>query len=301
MLGIDCQPLADEARGGCNEKPRRMKIRVLTLNVWNDEGPAQRTALINREIRRLQPDLISFQEVARKPSSDQLAALVNGLDFQATHQADLQSFTPPFADRYGGAAVATRWPHQALEALDLRLAGANDVPWATLAVSVALPDLGDVLFIGATSSWRLNAEHVREQQALALTDLDNRHRRDLPTIIAGDFNASPEAASIRYLTGLQSLAGRSAHYHDAWAVAGEGAGATWTHRNPQAEAGIAQIVQQPNHARRVDYVFIGGWDAHPKAHASVTAAPLVFDSPIGGVWASDHFGLLVDLDIGRNG
>jgi hypothetical protein len=38
--------------------------------------------------------------------------------------------------------------------------------------------LGELLFIGATSSWRLNAEVSRERQA----------------IVAGDFNASPEVA-----------------------------------------------------------------------------------------------------------
>jgi len=32
---------------------------------------------------------------------------------------------------------------------------------------------------------------------------------ELPTIIAGDFNATPDAASIRYLAGRQSLGGRS--------------------------------------------------------------------------------------------
>jgi hypothetical protein len=49
-----------------------MKLRVLTLNVWNDEGSADRTALINREIRRLQPDLISFQEVSESRASTSL-------------------------------------------------------------------------------------------------------------------------------------------------------------------------------------------------------------------------------------
>lgn len=104
-----------------------MKVRVLTLNVWNREGAAERTSLINREIRRLQPDLISFQEVARS-ADDQLAELIEGLGFSATHQADMQSYTPPFSDRFGGAAIATRWPHQRLEAVDSRKAGANDVP-----------------------------------------------------------------------------------------------------------------------------------------------------------------------------
>jgi len=40
----------------------------------------------------------------------------------------------------------------------------------------------------------------------------------LPTIIAGDFSAAPDAASVRFLSGLQSLAGHSVYYHDAWSV-----------------------------------------------------------------------------------
>jgi hypothetical protein len=54
-----------------------MKLRVLTFNVWNDEGSDNLTALINREIRRLKPDLISFQEVVRKPGFNQLAELIS--------------------------------------------------------------------------------------------------------------------------------------------------------------------------------------------------------------------------------
>jgi hypothetical protein len=38
------------------------------------------------------------------------------------------SHTPPWADRYGGTAVASRWPDTTLEGLDMRLAGAADVP-----------------------------------------------------------------------------------------------------------------------------------------------------------------------------
>jgi endonuclease/exonuclease/phosphatase family metal-dependent hydrolase len=131
-----------------------------------------------------------------------------------------------------------------------------------------------------------------------VTDLDARHRRDLPTIIAGDFNATPDAASIRYLTGRQSLAGRSVLYHDAWAAAGEGPGYTWTVVNPNARIGIDQIVRQPGLRSRFDYVFVGSWDAHPKGHAVIRSATLAFDEPIDGVWASDHFGVVVDLELG---
>jgi endonuclease/exonuclease/phosphatase family metal-dependent hydrolase len=183
-----------------------------------------------------------------------------------------------------------------MEALDLRIAGSADVPWATLAASIELP-VGRMLFIAATAAWRPAAEAVREQQALEITDLDARHRRDLPTIIAGDFNATPESASVRYLTGRQSLQGRSVLYHDAWAVAGEGPGYTWTVDNPHARTGAEQIVRQPHYRTRFDYVFVGSWDAHPKARAKVEAARLAFDKPVDGVWLSDHFGLVVDLEV----
>jgi len=278
-----------------------MRLRVLTFNVWNEEGDPRRTTLINDELRRLDPDLIAFQEVVQTPGRNQLDELLAGMQLHRTHQAQVTATTMPGSERYGGNAVATRWPHRVVEALDLRLSDAADVPWCTLAVSVVLPDEGELLFIVTTTAWRLEAESARERQVLALSDLDARHRTALPTIIAGDFNAMPDAASIRYLSGLQSLGGRSVHYHDAWAVAGQGPGHTWTFDNPNAKAVIGQIVRQADHRRRVDYVFVGSWHAHPKAHARIRAATLAFDQPVGGVWASDHFGVVVDLDVGRDG
>lgn len=277
-----------------------MRLRILTLNVWNEEGDPRRFALINRELRRLDPDLVALQEVVHTPARNQLDTLLHGMDFSRTHQAEVMATTAPGGDRYGGSAVATRWPHRVVEAIDLRLADAADVPWCTLAVSVTLPNGDDLLFIAATTAWRLDAESARERQVVALTDLDARHRGALPTIIAGDFNATPDASSIRYLTGLQSLGGRSVHYHDAWAVAGEGPGYTWAADNPNAQSVIEQIVRQPNHRRRVDYVFVGSWHAHPKAHCRIQATRLAFDQPSEGIWASDHFGVVVDLEIGKD-
>ena len=194
--------------------------------------------------------------------------------------------------------MATRWPHRVAEVIDPRLPDAMDVPWATMAVTVPIPEEGELLFISASTSWRLEAESARERQAVALADLDARHRGPLPTIIAGDFNATPEAASIRYLTGLQSISGRSVHYHDAWGVAGEGPGYTWNVDNPNGRSEMDTIIRQPNHRRRIDYVFIGSWYAHPKAHCYIESAKLEFDEPIDGIWISDHYGVLVNLDIG---
>jgi endonuclease/exonuclease/phosphatase family metal-dependent hydrolase len=281
----------------CQARGAGMRLRVVTLNVWNQQGDPKRTDLINRELRRLAPDLVSFQEVIQSPQRRQLEELIDGTGLFETHQTDVLRTVAPHADRFGGSAVATRWPHRVAEVLDLRMSDANDVPWCSLAVTVPLPGEGDLLFIATTTSWRLAAEAARERQVVALSDLDARHRRALPSIMAGDFNATPDAASIRYLRGLQSLGGRSVRYHDAWEVAGEGPGYTWVIDNPNAKSEIGSIVRQPQHRRRVDYVFVGSWDAHPKTTCEIQSAVLGFDRPVDGIWPSDHFGVVVDLDV----
>jgi endonuclease/exonuclease/phosphatase family metal-dependent hydrolase len=78
-----------------------------------------------------------------------------------------------------------------------------------------------------------------------IADLDQRHRRTLPTIITGDFNAAPDTAGIRFLSGLQALNRHSVCYHDAWAVAGDGPGHTWSADNPLAATQIDLAIRHP--------------------------------------------------------
>lgn len=276
-----------------------MLAKVLTMNVQNVEGDPRRTDVLNRGLRELEPDLVALQEVVRTAERDQLADLLKGTGLRGIHQADVLAYEPQWSDRYGGGAIACRWPYRVVEALDLRGGAVADVPWCTLAAAVELPGEGEILFVATTTSWRLSAEAARERQAVAIADLDARHRRALPTIVAGDLNAAPGAASIRYLTGLQSLDGSSVCYRDAWAVAGDGPGYTWTTRNPLARAEIELLVGQPEHHRRLDYILVGGRDAHPNASAHVRSARLVFDEPVDGIWPSDHFGVYAELDLGQ--
>jgi endonuclease/exonuclease/phosphatase family metal-dependent hydrolase len=282
-----------------------VKLKVLTINVENTFGDRRRQQVLNTEIRRLDPDLVAFQEVIDRPGLRQVDTLVAGTRLHTSHQNDVMAYRPPAVDYNGGSAIATRWPHHIVEVADLRVGrvrssilDADIVPWCTLASIVNVPDLGELLFINTTAAWPLAAERVRERQAVAITDLDARHRRALPTIVAGDFNATPDSASVRYLTGKQSLEGESVFYYDAWEIAGDGPGYTWSDKNSRAQAMMNDIVRQPRHNRRIDYVFIGGVDAHPDAHAYVHAAKLVLDRQVEGLWPSDHFGVMVELEIG---
>jgi len=100
------------------------------------------------------------------------------------------------------------------------------------------------------------------------------------------------------MTGRQPLAGRSVRYHDAWEVAGDGPGFTWSVDNPLARQEMDHIVRQPNLRRRLDYIFIGSWDAHPDAHCHIQRASLALDGPVDGLWLSDHCAVVADLEIG---
>jgi endonuclease/exonuclease/phosphatase family metal-dependent hydrolase len=277
-----------------------LRARILTVSVENFYGDLRRQELLASELQRLAPDLVVLQKVVEGNDEPGLAALLNNCGLFATHQGSLLAYEMPAAAEVGGMAIATRWGHRVMEVLDVRMPAADGVPWCTLAAIVDVPGAGEMLFIGTTAIGRFDAEWAHERQAVMLSELDARHRRALPTVIAGDFNAPPDAASIRYLSGLQSLGGRSVWYHDAWAVAGEGPGHTWTTDNAIVAERVGRFIHQFPYRRRIDYVFIGSYEAHPGAYCTIQNVSLAFDRPVDGVWPSDHYGVMVDVEIGTD-
>lgn len=108
-----------------------MRLRVLTFNVQNGAGELDRAALVNAELRRLQPDIVALQEVGYPGERDVFARMLDGTGLHGTHQADVLADVPEYADRFGGTAVATRWAHVVLEAVDQRLPEAPRLPHPT--------------------------------------------------------------------------------------------------------------------------------------------------------------------------
>ena len=119
--------------------------------------------------------------------------------------------------------------------------------------------------------------------------LGDEHRH---VVLAGDFDDPPDAASIRFWTGRQSLDGGSIRYEDAWEAMHPGEpGHTFSPRNPLVRAGEMPLER----GRRIDYVMVRCGVHGPTL--DVAACALAFDQPVGGVWASDHFGLVADLEV----
>ncbi len=274
-------------------------LRVMTANIWNYQEPyAARMKLLRARIEALSPDLIGFQEAGWAPGEEhQVSQLLKDLGYFIHHERDgIPPAEQPTKKQLLDVAVASRWPTSKVELWQLPGTG------KALAVQVAVPEpFGPLLFVSTfgTARWQLNRESYREQGAVAL-DQHVRERASsegFPPIIAGDFDAVPEAASIRYLTGLQSLAGKSTHYRDAWAWAGdpEQAGFTWTTRSPYVAKIARDAFQADSHHRRIDYILVGS-PHHYRRLARIVSCRVVLDSPDdAGVWPSDHFGVLAEI------
>jgi endonuclease/exonuclease/phosphatase family metal-dependent hydrolase len=155
------------------------------------------------------------------------------------------------------------------------------------------PPLGPVLVVHHRGAFELDREDVREAQALATAAFVEalvRERPELPVVLLGDFNAGPDAAGLRFLTGRQSLTGASARYEDAWtAVHGDEPGHTFSPRNPLVRAGQMPLER----GRRIDHVLVRSGPHGPLL--DVADCRLVLTEPVDGVWASDHFGVLAEL------
>ena len=200
---------------------------------------------------------------------------------------------PDEDDLLSGNAVMSRWP---IETCDSEQLACADVRPKIL-IHVRTAGL-DVFCVHLASDPAGAA--VREQQALFIDEwIRSRSQTSLlPPILAGDFNAPPGAGSIRFLRGESSLDGRGTFYQDAWAVAGEGTGVTWDHRNPHVPP--AYLFDA-----RIDYVFVGlptvpiGWSGGGNPEVvpvgQVVGAYLACNTALTGTYASDHFSVVADI------
>lgn len=271
-------------------------MRVVTLNLWGRRGDwAERRTVLREGLRELRPDLVAFVEAIKTDEYDQVVDLL-GPDFHVAHQRDREPGGPGDVEPGQGASIASRWPPGDVHEVDLhvtpRTAG---FACTTLVAEIPTPEpYGPLLFADHVPSWQLSFERERELQALAAARFVEKllGRRDLHVVFAGDFTADPDSASVRFLTGRQSLDGASVCYRDAWESANPGEpGHTFTPRNP-----LMRDYDWP--FRRLDYILVRCGE-HGGPTLEVSACGLIFDEPVGGVWASDHFGVVADLMVPR--
>ncbi len=273
---------------------RRGAVRVLTLNLWQLYGVWQdRRSLLMKGLYALQPDVAAFQESIQNNKYDQIRDLL-GPTFHIVHQKN--------RDQQGmGISIASRWPLGTLHELDLnvtpRCAG---FPAGTLVVEVRTPEpVGTFLFVNHFPHFQLNFERERELQAVVAARFveEQVQRAARQVVLVGDLDADPDAASVRFWSGRQSLSDTSVCYRDAWdSVHSKDPGYTFTPASPVVKNEVVKNMRPFRDwpFRRIDYIFVR-FGAHGGPALDIAACDRIFDTPVEGVWASDHFGLVADL------
>lgn len=259
-------------------------IRVATLNVWGvrDDWPARR-AVLAEGFAALQPDLLALQETVVRDDLDQVAGML-GEGYHVVHSARRESDGQ-------GVSVASRWPVTAVREPDLALTDRTaDFACTALAVTVEVAEpVGAVLFVNHFPDYQLDHEHERELQAVAVAKAVADGPPARHTVVAGDMDADPDAASMRFWCGRQSLGGTSVCYRDAWDSAAPG-------RDPVTYTGDNPLMPDEDWPfARIDHILVRCGRSGPTL--AVRDCRRIFDAPVRGVQASDHYGLLADLAV----
>jgi endonuclease/exonuclease/phosphatase family metal-dependent hydrolase len=259
---------------------------VATQNLWGVRGDWDARKVVLRDgLRELDLDIIAFQESIVTNEYDQIRDLV-GDAYHVFHQAARE----PDGQ---GLSIASRWEIGAGREIDLHVTPrtADFACSALIAEIHASVPIGDVLFVNHLPNWQVDLEYERElQTVLAVRAVEAMTvGREIHVILAGDLDASPDAASIRFLSGKQSLDGMSICYRDAWDyIHPKEDGHTFTSKeNP-----LVSDRDWPFH--RIDYLFVR-CATHDGPTLQIADCAQMFNEPINGVWASDHFGVVANL------
>jgi endonuclease/exonuclease/phosphatase family metal-dependent hydrolase len=261
-------------------------MRLYTHNIYGHHAEwNRRRAVLAEGIARLDPDLMLLQKTMVRPGYDQVRELL-GPAYHVVHSTTRE-------EDGQGISIASRWPIRRTCELDFKAASERTGAFACTALLAEIeapPPYGALLVANHYPDFQADHELERERQAVMLVRAIDKllAQRTAHVLIGGDLDAEPDAASLRFLAGKQSLDGTSTCYRNTW---------DWLHPN---DPGGTFVTRNPLAPRtwpfqRIDHIFI-----RCAGNGVPTLRPircdLIFDQPEQGIWASNHFGLIADVE-----
>ncbi|MDJ0767821.1 MAG: endonuclease/exonuclease/phosphatase family protein [Ilumatobacter sp.] len=258
-------------------------MRVATWNVWwrNGDWEARQPAIL-QALRDIDADIVGLQEMSSR-DPDQPAWLREELGYHLVASPDADEDEHALVN-----AIASRWP--IVDAVWHYLDVGDMKPHRTV-LRATIDMQGTVLQVYCTHlSHGFDQSDLRRRQLDQIAGMVAAERGDpatsFPPIVLGDLNAVPESDEIRRMTGLSAPAADGLVFTDAWAQIGNGDGATYSAHNPY-------VVDSAWPERRLDYVLVG-WP-RPRPQGNPVRGRLFGVGPVRGVVASDHYGVVVEL------
>jgi endonuclease/exonuclease/phosphatase family metal-dependent hydrolase len=270
-------------QGCASERPRLPgPLRVLSLNVLHGrpdfENLAKRMDIIANEIIAQDADVVLLQEVPWTPNMGEAAQYLAercGLNYLYL-RSNGNRWAILFEE---GSAILSRFELRNPSSIELRPRAAFFEHRVVLHAAVAT-DWGDVdVFVTHLTDGEaeINAGQLTSLRAFVSTT------GSAPAVIGGDFNARENEA---HIVDLRS------DWVDAHLAANPG--------DPGFTCCIDDLRADPaeNLEKRIDYIFLV---PQPSAEIEIRSARTILDEPVympyGWQWASDHAGLLVELEI----
>lgn len=260
-------------------------MRVLTWNLWWRYGPwQQRREAIAAVLAEIGPDVCGLQEVWVTREGNLAGELAERLGMHwCWAVADMGD------GLYIGNAVLSRWPITGQAEVRLPTGDLNE---GRVALHARIDTPGGSLPMFTTHLTYLpGGSHIRLGQVRRLAEFVAAHAGNAtyPPVVTGDLNAEPDSDELRLLGGLLTTpAAPGLVLVDAWRYAEAGdSGFTWDRRN-----GYQSDTVLPD--SRIDYILTGL--PREQNRGRVRTARLAGTSPVDGVWPSDHFAVVADLE-----
>ncbi|WP_246855321.1 endonuclease/exonuclease/phosphatase family protein [Cellulomonas sp. Y8] len=263
----------------------------MTWNVWWRFGGAwrEREPAVLGVLADARPDVLALVETWRDADGTQADLVADHLGLPAA--VFVPTGLPPVPDAPEpdlagvemGIALVARWPPLATRTVPLPATQRPGPPAHVLHATLDHP-AGPLHVLVATLEWEPRYAEDRMAQAWALADLaaDAELDGDLPVLVLGDLNARPDGPQLAALT--RQLA-------DLWPLGGgDPAAATLSSVVPEAPLEVVELIDQ-----RIDHVLAR--PGRPGGTLRADGARLAGTEPVGGRYPSDHFAVVVDVEL----
>ena len=264
-------------------------MRVLSWNLWWRYGPwQQRQQAIEAVLAEVRPDVCGLQEVWGGPEANLAADLAERLGMFWCWGAAGKGRSAEGDELSIGNAILSRWPISAQDQVSLPTGDMTDESRVAVYALVDTPG-GTLPMFTTHLTYGPGRSAVRVAQVRTLAQFVAEHAADrvYPPVVTGDLNSEPGSDEQRLLGGLLTEPAVPGQVLvDAWRYAEPGdPGFTWDHRNGYQAGSVI-----PD--SRIDYVLAG---LPRKGRGKVRSAGLAGTAPVDGVWPSDHFAVIADL------